>query len=79
MDEKTKLYDENGTYIGTMEDLIEMCGLVFIEMLEDNNKKYKAEHYKVERDEHCPEFEIRLYKGCEKCHRYIYCNSHDKK
>lgn len=46
---KTKLYDENGKYIGTMEDLIEMCGLIFIEMLESNNRKYKAERYKVEK------------------------------
>lgn len=79
MDAKFKLYDVNGNYVGTFEELVELCGMTFLEILKETEENFKKDHYKVEECEECPEFEIYLCKGCKNCYRYDYCYSFDKK
>lgn len=78
MDAKFKLYDVDGNYVGTFEELVELCGMTFLEILKETDEKIKKDCYKVEEDEECPEFEIHLCRGCKHCYRHDYCYSYEK-
>ena len=71
---RTKLYTENGEYIGTLEEIIEEYNGMVIKMLEDEFEKQRAKHYAVDENQHCPFIITRYSDGCKKCIREKYCN-----
>ena len=75
---RTKLYTENGEYIGTLEEIIEEYNGMVIKMLEDEFEKQRAKHYEVDENQHCPFIITRYSDGCKKCIREKYCNSYEK-
>ena len=77
-DTKTKLYTENGEYVGTLEEIIGEYNIMAMEMIEDEFEKRKAEICKVDYDAECPLILTRYVDGCKKCICEEYCNSYEK-
>lgn len=83
VDENTKLYTEDGEYVGTVGELRDAfkkglestLNVVFDKIYEDA----KREIYAVSKESECPEQFVRFHRGgCTQCRRKPYCDSYMK-
>lgn len=79
MKKKYKVYDEEGTYFGDLDEILEEFCSNLINELKSGFEVDTTKRYKVSREEECPIWFGRCTLGrCNNCHRERYCESYDK-
>lgn len=73
-----KVIDENGTVIGTLDEILNMYNQVVQSEMIKVADRYNKEKYLVSKNQECPIGFVRTSKTCSKCYHNKYCKSFEK-
>lgn len=75
----TKIYDGDGNYLGTLEELYNNAAKIFKDSMKEAMEIQRQQYYGVAYSEPCKaNFLVTRMQGCKTCPRYKYCNSWQK-